>query len=308
MNRTNDFSRRNFLKGVAMTALAGAPVVNALAQTTETLSKSEVYVGKGSASEIIPKIIEKMGGMGRFVKQGARVMIKPNMSFANPPEWATTTSPEAVAVLAELCIKAGAKRVIVCDNTLRDGDICKEKSGIAAALKSLKGVVIFTPQQENMFIEKTSDKAKYLTKTAVVKEMLNCNTLISLPCAKSHAAGGVSLNIKGLMGLIYDRGTFHRDMDINMGIAEQLYYIKPDLCLVDATRALIDNGPAGPGTVSQLKTFIAGTDAVATDSFATTLAPWYGRQFEGKNVLYLKHAAALGFGNVESAGIKEIAV
>jgi hypothetical protein len=56
------------------------------------------------------------------------------MGFANPPEWATTTSPEAVFIIVKLCLDAGAKRVIVCDNTLRDPDICKQKSGIADAV------------------------------------------------------------------------------------------------------------------------------------------------------------------------------
>ena len=44
-----------------------------------------------------------------------------------------------------------------------------------------------------------------LRETDVVKEVYLCDTLISLPAAKSHSAGGVSLNLKGLMGLIKER-------------------------------------------------------------------------------------------------------
>lgn len=298
-------SRREFLASAA----AGAAVLaagNGFAQ--QTGSKSEVYVGKGSASEMLPKILEKMGGISRFVKQDSRVLIKVNMSFPNPPEWGTGTSPEAVFTLAKMCIEAGAKRVIVCDNTIRDPEHCKEKTGIAAAIKDLKGSVLFIPKQDSMYVRKSDSRAKELRETDVVKEVYLCDAVISLPAAKSHSAGGVSMNIKGLMGLVKERGAFHREMDMHTAIAEQLYYIKPTLSIVDATRALLDNGPAGPGKVAELKTFVAGTDPVAVDSYAVTLASWYGKTFEGKQVKHLKVAGELGFGNVESDKISEVAV
>jgi uncharacterized protein (DUF362 family) len=210
--------------------------------------------------------------------------------------------------VAKLCLDAGASRVIVCDNTLREPDLCKQKSGIGDALKDLKGVVIFTPKQDNLFEEKTHPKATVLRKTCVVKEVLRADCLISLPIAKSHSAGGVSFGIKGLMGLVKDRDVMHREMDLHMAIAEQLYYMMPAVTIVDASRALLDNGPGGPGKVIQLDTFIGGIDPVAVDSYATTIASWYGRQFEGTNVKYIKNAAQLGFGNATSDKITVVSV
>jgi uncharacterized protein (DUF362 family) len=301
-------TRRDFLTTAAAGAAALSVPFTAGSVFAEAASKSEVYVGKGSAAAIIPKLLEKMGGISRFVKPGSRVMIKPNMSFANPPDWATTTSPEAVYLLAKLCLDAGAKRVVICDNTLGDAEICKQKTGVAAAIKDLKGAVIFTPNQDNQFEAKSSDKATQLKNTDIVKELGRTDTLISLPAAKSHAAGGVSFGIKGLMGLVKDRGAMHREMDLHIAIAEQLYYIKPALTIIDGTRALLDNGPSGPGKVLELNTYAASVDPVAADSYGVTLASWYGRKFEGKNVKHLEYAAKFGFGNVESGMISEIAV
>jgi uncharacterized protein (DUF362 family) len=303
-------SRRDFLR----TAAAGAAALSVPSFTASAFAdapaKSEVYAGKGKASVIIPKIIAKMGGISRFVKPGSRVLIKPNMGFANPPEWATTTSPEAVYIITKLCLDAGAKRVILCDNTLRDPEICKQKTGIAEAIKNLKGAVIFTPteQQPNFFEEKTNAKATQLTKVEVVKEVGKSDVVILLPIAKSHAAGGVSFGIKGLMGLVRDRGAMHREMDLHIAIAEQLYYIKPTMTIVDASRALLDNGPAGPGNVLELNTYAASLDPVAADSYGVSLASWYGRKCEGKNIKHLANAAKFGFGNVESSKITEIMV
>jgi uncharacterized protein (DUF362 family) len=299
-------TRREFVQVAAGTAIiaAGASAQDAI----KSGSKSEVYVGKGTAQEILPKIVEKMGGISQYVKPGARVIIKPNMSFANPPEWGTGTSPEAVYTMAKMCIDAGAKKVIICDNTLKEPELCKEKTGIGAAVKDLKGVVIFTPKQDNLFETKTDSRAVELKKVDIVKEVGLCDCFISLPAAKSHSAGGVSLNIKGLMGLVKDRGIYHWKMDLHRAVAEQLYYFKPTLCIVDATRALLDNGPSGPGKIAELKTFVGGIDPVAVDSYAVTLASWYGKKFEGKQIKHLKIAGELGFGNVESSMISEVAV
>lgn len=303
-------SRREFLTTAAASGLALSAGPLATGIFAETPSKSTVVVGKGKASVIIPKLFDKLGGISNFVKQGSRVLIKPNMGFANPPEWATTTSPEAVYTLTKLCLDAGAKRVIICDNTLREPEICKQKTGIADAIKSLKGAVIFTPteQQPNFFEEKTHPKATQLTKTEIVKELGKSDAVFLLPIAKSHAAGGVSFGIKGLMGLVRDRGVMHREMDLHIAIAEQLYYIKPTLTIIDASRALLDNGPAGPGKVLELNTFAASVDPVAADSYGVTLASWYGRKCEGKNVKHLEFAAKFGFGNVESGKITEVMV
>jgi uncharacterized protein (DUF362 family) len=294
-------SRRNFLK--TSTGATAATIAAGAFPAFSAGSKSTVYAGKGSADRIIPAIFEKLGGIGAFIKPGARVMIKPNMSFANPPEWGTGTSPEAVYAVAKLCIDAGAKRVIICDNTLRDPEQCKQITGIANALKSLKEAVIFIPKSPSLFVEKTDSRAKALKQVQIVKELEKTDLLISLPTAKSHSAAGVSLNLKGLMGLVLERDKMHSQMDLNAAIAELLYYIKPHICIVDATRALLDNGPGGPGTVVEPKTFVGGTDPVAVDSYAVTLASWYGRSFEGKNVQHIKKAGELGFGNYESSMI-----
>lgn len=300
-------TRREFLGTSAAGAAVLATIGHAFGEDG-TASKSEVYVGKGSAEVMMPKILKKMGGLERFVKKGSRVMIKPNMSFANPPEFGTGTSPEAVRTMAKLCLDAGAKRVIVCDNTLREPELCKKKTGIVEAIKDLKGVVLFIPKKDSMFEERSDSRAKTLTSTEIVKQVASSDVLISLPCAKSHSAGGVSLNCKGLMGLIKERGTFHREMDLHSAIPDLLYYVKPHLSIVDATRALLDNGPAGPGKVVELNTFVAGTDPVAVDSYAVTLASWYGKSFDGTKVKHLRNAGDLKIGNVESSMISEITV
>src|ERR1019366_10617296 len=52
------------------------------------------------------------GGMGRFIKNGDVVVIKPNVAFDRPPALAATTHPDALRAVAKLCFEAGASKVI----------------------------------------------------------------------------------------------------------------------------------------------------------------------------------------------------
>jgi uncharacterized protein (DUF362 family) len=290
-------TRRDFLKtGSAAAAGAALTSVNVLA---EEKKKPLVAVAKGNPTEIVKKAMEALGGMKNFVKAGDRVILKANMGFPNPPEWGTTTHPEIVKATAQLCLDAGAQRVIVLDNPLRDGMVCKEKSGIGAAVQGMKGVVVALLEDPKFYQETPIPGGKQLKTTAIAKEALRANCIINIPTAKSHSATGVSLGIKNLMGLIWDRKIMHEQMELNQAIADLLLVIKPKLTIVNAVYALTTNGPSGPGTTQELNTVIASADPVAADSYAVSIARWYNREFLGHQVKHIKNAYDMGFGEID---------
>lgn len=291
--------RREFLKTTALTAgtLACAPGFVRAADSPKPL----VAVAKGAPAEAVRRVVAALGGMKRFVKEGGRVVLKPNMGFPNPPEWATTTHPEVVKAVAELCIEAGARRIIVMDHPLRDAELCRDRTGIGAALAGLKGVVIALPDDQKFFEERSIPQAKQLKVTSVAREVLKADALINIPTAKSHSATGVSLGIKNLMGLVWDRKVFHQDMELNRAVAEQLYVMKPALTIVDAIYALLTRGPGGPGQVEKLDTVVGSVDPVAADAYSVGLAKWYNREFKGGDVKHLQIANELGFGECDVA-------
>ena len=80
-----------------------------------------VAVAEGQDYAAITKsAINALGGMGRFVKAGNTVVVKPNMGWDRRPEQAATTHPLVVRSIVEECLKAGAKKVKVFDNTCND--------------------------------------------------------------------------------------------------------------------------------------------------------------------------------------------
>ena len=61
-----------------------------------------------AAEKAVRRAVELLGGIGKIVKPGDKVMIKPNMIYATKPEEAETTHPAVVTAMVKLCKEAGA--------------------------------------------------------------------------------------------------------------------------------------------------------------------------------------------------------
>jgi uncharacterized protein (DUF362 family) len=106
------------------------------------------------------------------------------------------------------------------------------------------------------------------------------------------------------MGLIWDRWSFHSKYDIDQALADLATVIKPQLTILDATRALVSGGPGGPGEVVKPNLIIAGIDPVAVDSYTVSIAPWYGQNFKGRQVKHLLLANQRGLGKIDLDQLK----
>ena len=296
-----EVTRRQFLKttavGVAL-GVAGRPSFSGAQEG------NDLAVISGDPAAATKKALDALGGISRFVKKGQRVVLKPNMSFARTPEFAATTHPLVVATVAQACMDAGAHQVLVLDHTLQRAELCLERTGIRDACKSIKGVYVHTFQDKKFFKEVKVPQGKVLERVEVLNEILDGQVLINLPVAKSHSATGVSLGMKGLMGLIWDRESFHSQFNINQAIADLGTVIKPHLTILDATRALVSGGPGGPGEVRKPNLIIAGVDPVAVDSYGVSVVPWYGQNFKGRQVEHLLIAHQRGLGKIDVDPLK----
>jgi len=294
-------TRRKFLKmAAASTALSlvGGPSLS-LANEEYDLA---VITGEPAAAT--KKALEAIGGISRFVKKGQRVILKPNMSFARTPDFSATTHPLVVATVAQACMEAGAQQVLVLDHTLQRAELCLERAGIREACKDIQGTHVLALQERKFFGEMKVPQGKALERVEVFKEILDGHVLINVPVAKSHSATGVSLGLKGLMGMIWDRESFHSQYNINQAIADLATVIKPQLTILDATRALTSGGPGGPGEVKKPNLIIAGIDPIAVDSYGVSIVPWYGQNFKGRQVEHILAAHQRGLGKIDIDQLK----
>ncbi len=269
---------------------AATPVASATPPTPAYLA---VATGPDPAA-ITRAAVAAVGGMERFVKSGADVIIKPNICVGyRAPEYAATTNPIVVATLVRLCLKAGAKRVRVMDNPIGSNpQQSYAGSGIAAAVDAAGGQMeVMTPFT---FVNAPIPRGRSIRSWPIYRDILRCDALINVPIAKTHGLAGLTLGGKNLMGAVTDRGGFHSD--IGQRVADLATVVRPALNVVDAFRILTSGGPTG-GELAWVKpthTVIASPDIVAADAYAATL---FGRQ--GSDVSYVRAMAAMGLGRLD---------
>jgi uncharacterized protein (DUF362 family) len=293
---SKDFTRREMIGTVALAGLGLAVAPPAAAPTVALI--------KGDPSRALRRAVEVAGGIGRYVPKGSTVVIKVSMGFPTAPEMGASVSPGVVAEMATICREAGASRVLVIDHPCRKPEVCLKVTGIGEACGKLPDTYAFAITDDTQFAEIPVTRGITLRKTAVLKDLLKPGVVhINLATAKSHGSATVSLCIKNLMGAILARETFHKDHELNQAIADLATAIKCDLCVVDGTRALVTGGPAGPGTVEQVGAIVAGTNIVAVDSVAVTLAKWYGRTLAPRDIRHILLAEKAGLGPADLSRI-----
>lgn len=298
---SEQLSRRNFIRKcgqIGVGVVSGISLPSFKSYAKENSEPVELAVVQGNPVAAVARAFDLIGGIKKSIKPNDIVLIKPNVSFPNPPNWGSTTNPAVVKAVARLVIEAGASRVIVADNTMRDGMICFERTGLIDELKALEQVKIIPLQQESHFVEAEVPNGSAIKSAKIAKLIQRCNVLINLPCAKSHAATDVSFGLKNLMGLIWDREFFHQRTDLHTAIAELATVIRPQLTILDATRALVTGGPTGPGKVQELNTILASTDPLAVDAYAASLTNWNNRSTNAQSIKHLSHAAKIGVGEM----------
>ena len=291
--------------GASATASTAAPAV-AVAQPTAGGS-AYLAVARGKdpdAAELTRRAIAALGGIERFVKNGADVIVKPNICNAyHGPEYASTTNPEVVAAIVALCLAAGAKRVRVMDypfgGTAQNAYV---KSGIAAAVEAAGGQM----EVMNNLKYKPVDipNGQRLKKTQIYSDILAADVVINVPIAKHHSQAALTLGLKNLMGVVSNRGAVHA-AGLPQGIVDLAGLVKPALTVVDATRILMANGPTGGNLddVKQMDTIIASADMVATDAYGATL---FGKTAADLAYVALAQKAGLGTMDLKAIKIEEI--
>jgi uncharacterized protein (DUF362 family) len=308
--KINTMKRRAFIfKSFAATIASGALFSmgkwnTALGQGTNIdLPFDLVAIKNGSPSDMFDAAIAAMGGMKNFVKPGQTVLVKPNIGWDVAPERAGNTNPELVGRIIKHCFDAGAKTVMVFDNSCDEWTRCYKNSGIEAAVKAAGGQIV-TGKDETQYHEVTLPRGIVLKNTKVHRLITDSDVFINVPVLKNHGGAKMSLAMKNLMGVVWDREYYHK-YDLQQCIADFVTYRKPDLNVIDGYRVMRRHGPKGVSIddVEEMKYQILSKDIVAADTAATKI---FG--IDTKEVGHILLAEKLGMGttNLDSLNIKRI--
>jgi uncharacterized protein (DUF362 family) len=242
-----------------------------------------------SPAKITKEAIAVLGGMDKFVAKGDVVMIKPNIGWDRTPELAACTNPEVVKALVELSFGAGAKKVIVMDNTTNQAQRCYARSGIQAAAKDAGADVPFINERR---VKKMAIKGEWLKEWDVLQDFIEVDKLINVPIVKHHSLCRATLGMKNWLGAVGgSRNQLHQSID--QAVVDLAAFFKPALTVLDAYRILIRNGPQGgrPSDTKLLKTVVAGKDWVACDAMGATFL-----DIPPAEMPFIKIAGQKGFG------------
>jgi uncharacterized protein (DUF362 family) len=263
-------------------------------------SYPDLVAGRGGEPEaLVRQSLAALGGMERFVKPGADVIVKPNICVAyHSYEYAATTNPWVVGALVKLAFEAGAGRVRVLDYPF--GGRPEEayvRSGIEEQVLAAGGEMEIMSSFK--FVPTDIPAGKDLRESDIYDEVLRADTLINVPVAKHHSLARLTLGMKNLMGVIWHRPALHRNL--GQRLADLTSRIQPTLTVVDAVRILTAHGPTGGSLddVKKLDTIIASPDIVAADSYAASL---FGRQ--PNELAYIEAGAAMGLGRSDLQNLK----
>ncbi|MBI3601154.1 MAG: DUF362 domain-containing protein [Nitrospinae bacterium] len=257
---------------------------------------SEVY-------EAIRKSVGLLGGMERFVKKENRVLIKPNLLSAKPPELAVTTHPFFVKAVVNLVKEAGGIPFIGDSPALWGFKKVAKKTGIedvaaetgATLLEFSESVTInphtYIPHQSAVVLNGQhigvgvnsphikggemrngivgGNIFKFLE---IAKDLKEMDVVINLPKLKTHVQMYLTLGVKNLFGCVIGKrkAQWHFKAGVNhiffaQMLVELYEYIRPALTIVDGITGMEGDGPSG-GDIRDIGLIIAGTDAVAVDA------------------------------------------
>lgn len=294
--------RRDFLKSAAVGAagvlLTGKAVAAEKAVTAGRSEKKSgepdlVAVRGGEPAALLDAALAEFGGIGRFVKSGDRVAIKPNIGWDQPPEMGANTNPELVGRLVELCMQAGAKEVYVFDRSCDNWVKSYATSGIRAAAEAA-GARVVSGTQRDEFVEVDVKGARRMVHPKVQKLVLECDVFFNVPVLKHHGGAKLTCAMKNLMGIVWDRQFMHKN-DLQQCIADAALIRRPDLNIVDAYRIMCSGGPRGNASsvIRKTRSLLASQDIVAVDTAAAKLIG-----FPTNSIRHLKNAEDLGLGTM----------
>ena len=225
----------------------------------------------GEPDVMFDEAIKAFGGMKKFVKKGQTVVVKPNIGWDVSPERAGNTNPLLVNRIIKHCFEAGAKDVYVFDHTCDNWNKCYSNSGIERTVKDAGGKIV-SGASESYYQDVTVSQGKKLRKAKVHELILGSDVFINVPILKHHSSANLTVGMKNLMGVVWDRGYWHSN-NLNQCISDFASFRKPDLIVVDAYYVMKKNGPRGVSKddVIKMKSQIVSTDLVAADAAAAKL-------------------------------------
>jgi len=249
----------------------------------------------------VRRAVDLAGGINAFVNPGERVLIKPNLLKARPPDAAVTTHPEIVRAVIRLVHEAGAQAMVGDSPGIGDLRRVCERSGILDVVEQ-EGAVL-ADLDEAVAVKNTGRFQRF----EVARAAVEADAIINLPKFKTHGMTTLTGAVKNLFGCIPGKRKvqWHLSTGVDhasfMGMLVELArLLRPRLTIMDSVVGMEGNGP-GSGDPFAIGLILAGRDPVAVDVVCGEIV---GVDPEVLPVIRAAFAAGFGETRLENIGIK----
>ena len=226
-----------------------------------------------------------LGGMGKFVAPGERVLLKVSLLMRRKPEKATTTHPAIVRAVAELVTEAGG-RPIIGDSpggyhfyTRRALEAVYDTCGMLEAAEESGAELNWDTQA----VDVPYPEGRVIKLVKTIKPVIEADKIISIPRIKTHMMTVYSGAVKNLFGII--PGSYKAEYHLRFEDVADFADLLVDLCLfaapcltvMDAVVGMEGYGPTN-GSPRQVGLVISSADPFGLDAVAADAIGLKGRQ------------------------------
>jgi len=210
---------------------------------------------------VLRRCLDQAGSLKSILRPGWRILIKPNVGVAAPPESARNTDPKVVEATILLLQEAGAGEIIIGESSVVGQDTMEsfQISGIMDVAKRTGTQVVDFKREPSVRL-RVQDGLSLKTVT-VSRKVIEVQAIINLAKLKSISSTPVSFGMKNLKGLMPDseKKRFHLK-GLNHAIADLNSVVRPVMTIIDGILAHELYKPR------RLNLLLAGQDVVAGDT------------------------------------------
>jgi len=223
----------------------------------------------------LSELLEMMGGLGKFVKKGEKIILKPNLLLAADPERVVSTHPSLISTLGILLQEHQVKAVLA--DSPGSGYVYNErilrrvyrKCGMKKAAEA--GQVTLNYDTTHNVV--SFNKGKLIKRFEIITPVLDAAGVINLCRLKTHSFMAMSGAVKNNFGVIPGRLKlgYHAALREPDRFASMLLdladFINPRISIMDAVVGMEGNGPTG-GRPCPAGYLLASTNQLALDVVA----------------------------------------
>jgi uncharacterized protein (DUF362 family)/Pyruvate/2-oxoacid:ferredoxin oxidoreductase delta subunit len=217
-----------------------------------------------------------LGGIERYVRPGARVLIKPNLITARQLEEAVTSHPAVVKALVQV-VQAAGGLVTIADSP--GGPFSHKRLEEIYAASGMAQVAAQTGARLNYDLSTVNlphPEGRLLKGVTVIKAVAEADVVITVPRLKTHTLTGLTGAVKVTFGAVPSplKTEYHLRMpkvgDFSQALLDICSLVRPRLAVMDAVVGMEGEGPSA-GDPRAIGAVLASADSLACDVTAAAL-------------------------------------